>query len=302
MIQEPEESGTSVIDLSILIASRNASETIQQCLQSLDDQQTDHAYEVIIVDSSVDQTPEIIKKFYPHFTLLEFSERKYCGDARNIGISRAKGNLIAFIDADCTVSTNWIDNVILAHREPYLAIGGAIANGNKDDYVGWAAYFTEFSKWMPTENSCFFEDVAGASMTYKKQVFQRFGYLIEGTYGSDTEFHWRMAGAGEKIRFNPSLVVYHHNISNLKSFLSHEFIHGRYFGRVRARHKSFSTFRKYAYAILFPLIIGKLSFKLVQNNISNPVYLRHFIRCLPIVLLGPVSWTFGEIAGYLSRD
>ncbi len=82
--------------------------------------------------------------------LIRSSKRKYCGDARNTGLAQARGRVIALIDADCTAPKNWAREILQSHEtNAALAIGGTIANCEPASLVAWAAYFSEFSSWMP---------------------------------------------------------------------------------------------------------------------------------------------------------
>ena len=65
-------------------------------------------YEIIIVDNnSKDNTPEIIKK-YKVIYLNEKKQSSYA--ARNKGIKKAKGNILAFVDGDCIPDKEWLKN------------------------------------------------------------------------------------------------------------------------------------------------------------------------------------------------
>lgn len=290
---------SSVPDVSIVIATRNASETIEDCIKSIKDQETRFLYEIIIVDSSTDGTDEIIRSGYPELRLYTFDTRKFCGDARNIAVSVARAPIVAFIDADCTTAKGWVDAVIEAHQAPHLAIGGAIGNGTPESYVGWAAYFTEFSQWKPDYEKKELTDIAGASMTYKKEVFEEFGSFIEGTYCSDTEFHWRLQERGQHLLFAPSILVYHRNIAKLSNLLLHEFHHGLSFAKVRVQSRSFSKLKTWVYIVLIPLVLCKLITKNIFLNICNRVYGRHYIMAFPLTALGIMFWTLGELKGYI---
>jgi glycosyltransferase involved in cell wall biosynthesis len=285
--------------LSVIIASYNARDVIDSCLKSLEAQRGDGPFEVIVVDSSTDGASQIIREKFPWVDLYVFPQRMYCGEARNFGISVARGDIVAFIDADCTADSRWVSEILKAHESPRLAIGGSIGNGNPESYVGWGAYFSEFSQWMPARASRTLEDVAGANMSYKKEAFGRFGSFIEGTYCSDTEFHWRLKDAGHHVLFLPSLRVYHKNIPSLGRFLIHEFHHGLSFARVRVRSRNFSFLRRASYASLSPLIAAWLLSKIAWRNVKNPVYLKDFLKTLPVVALGAASWSLGELVGYI---
>lgn len=286
-------------ELSLIIASYNAETTIQECLQSLTAQIGGHSFEIIVIDSSADKTPEIVNTHFPQVRLFHFDERKYCGDARNIGISEARADIVAFIDADCTAKENWVQEILRAHQSDNPAIGGTVDIANPDSYVGWAAYFCEFSQWMPGTPTGWMDDIAGANMSYKKEIFDKHGVYVKGTYCSDTHFHWRLAEEGNFLRFIPSIIVSHCNIDKLDRFFKHEFFHGRCFARVRAQSKCFSKWKRYTYAVFSPLIPLRLLAKVGFNNLKNRVYFNQFLKSLPLLKLGIICWSMGEAVGYI---
>jgi len=285
--------------LSVIITSYNSGNLLERCLESLRDQKTDKRFEIVVVDSSPNGLTMGIGERFSKVRWYQFSERKFCGDARNFGLSVTQGEIIAFIDADCRAEPNWIDNILKAHQSPHLAIGGAIANGNPNCFIGWAAYFCEFSQWMPNTPSKPLRDIAGANMSYKRKAFEIFGPLIEGTYSSDTEFHWRLGRNGHNLQFHPSMLVSHHNIHQLGKFLRHEFEHGRSFAKVRMISQGFSKWRKWFYGIFFFLIPGWLFLKVGSRNFKNRIYLFYFLKTWPLLMLGLMSWSLGECVGYL---
>jgi glycosyltransferase involved in cell wall biosynthesis len=287
------------IQLSVIIASYNSGNLINSCLESLENQNTDQPFEIIVVNSSSDGEVALLGKRFPNVRLYQFPERKFCGDARNFGLSVAKGQIIAFIDADCRADQNWANQILKAHQSSYLAIGGAIANGNPESTIGWAAYFCEFSQWMPNAPSKPFKDIAGTNMSYKKRIFEEYGGFIEGTYSSDTEFHWRLKKNGRILQFVPSILVFHHNIDQLRRFLRHEFEHGRSFARVRMNSQRFSEWRRLFYGTFSFLIPGWLLLKIGLRNFKNRIYLSHFLKASPLLMFGLISWSLGEYAGYV---
>ena len=291
MLTEPQ--------LSVVIASYNAEKTIATCLESLRNQKTDKKFEIIIVDSSTDDTAILVEKRFPAVRLHRFSERKFCGDARNWGVSVATGEIIAFIDADCVASNDWVDKILTAHQSSHLVIGGAIANGNPDSIVGWAAYFCEFSRWIPNTPSAWMADIAGANMSYKRKVFSDLGKFIERTYSSDTDFHWKLEKFGHHPQFVTSIQVFHHNIDTFLKFILHEFDHGKSFAQVRVSGKKFSKLRRLIYATFFFLIPLKLLLEIGFRNFKNRIYGIHFLKSLPLLIPGLISWSFGECVGYI---
>ncbi len=285
--------------VSVIIASYNSIDTIEATLASLEGQAARERCEIIVVDSSTDGTANFIKEHFPGIRVLEFSGRKFPGDARNEGIRVSRGRIIAMTDADCSAAPLWLENIIRAHEAEHPVVGGAIACGNPESYVGWGAYFSEFSHWQPSGPPRFVADMAGANISYKRELFDDHGAFIKGAYCSDTEFHWRLAGEGHRIHFDPSVLVYHRNIDRLGRFLSHEFFHGKSFALMRCRAKAFSPARRSFYALLSPLIFLKLFARNAAQSVLFGAYTVSYLKALPVTMLGIACWTSGEAAGYV---
>jgi len=288
--------------ISVIVASYNSRMTIEKCLRSLVSQTTSHPYEVIVVDSSHDGTGDLIQRKFPEVRLHVFPDRKYVGAARNQGIALARGDIIALTDADCTAEENWIEEIFKAHLFSYPAIGGAIANGNPENRVGWAAYFCEFSAWIPSQRPGWKGDIAGANMSYKKEVFSKFGKFIEGTYCSDTEFHWRLHKESISLRFEPNILVKHHNIIHFGQLMRHEFLHGKNFATVRIRGKKFSRGRRFVYVLFSPLLPIKLFLERGLKTLQSTFYLSQFLKSSPLLFFALLFWSAGEVVGYIRGE
>jgi GT2 family glycosyltransferase len=289
------------LPLSILIASYRAELTIAGCLASLRAQAVSEAHEIIVVDSSpTGATADIVTGGFPEAQCVREAERKFAGDARNVGLALARGEIIAQIDADCTADPDWMASLLRAHRQsPALAIGGAIGNANPDSLTGWAAYFAEFSRWMPGTAPQWMDDVAGANMSYKRRAFEEFGPYLAGTYCADTEFHWRLARAGHRVWFEPTIRVDHRNIDHPLALLAHEYRHGRSFARVRTGARRFSRFRRGLYAVGCGLIVLRLLQKIGRCQAETSTYRARFATALPPLTAVLLAWSLGEGVGYL---
>lgn len=285
--------------LSVIIPSYNASATIGDCLESLRNQATDERIEIIVVDSGSDGTAACVEERFPFARTYRFAERKFCGAARNWGVSQARADVLAFLDADCTASPTWVRAVLKAHERPDLVVGGAIATDLRGGPVSWAAFFCEFSRWMPHQPAGKMADVAGANMSYKRAAFDGIGSFLEGTYCSDTEFHWRLAARGHLPRFDPTILVTHHSISALRRYLRHEYAHGRDFGRVRARYWGWPPWKRALYTATGLLIPWKLLAHIAWRTVRHRAYLLRFLVSLPFLVLGLHAWVLGECSGYL---
>lgn len=109
--------------VSIAIITFNSEKTIEKCLSSVFDvDYPKDRYEVIVVDAgSTDRTREIIKKFpLEKFIIKEGALR---GEARDICVHEAKGEIIAMIDSDVfSLDNDWLTKAVREFDDPHVAL------------------------------------------------------------------------------------------------------------------------------------------------------------------------------------
>src|SRR5690606_36436728 len=94
--------------VTIIIPCYNAEKYIAETIESVINQ-TYKNWELIVVnDGSTDNSPDIIKEFVANDNRIAFIDKPNSGvsDSRNKGLEKAKGEYIAFLDADDV----WIEN------------------------------------------------------------------------------------------------------------------------------------------------------------------------------------------------
>jgi glycosyltransferase involved in cell wall biosynthesis len=84
--------------ISVIIPVRNEAEKIERCLEAVFNQ-TIKPFEVTVVDGhSRDRTVENAKKFSVKILYEDYGT---VGGARQVGVENARGEFVAFTDADC---------------------------------------------------------------------------------------------------------------------------------------------------------------------------------------------------------
>ena len=213
--------------ISVIIPSYNSEYTISKCIQSLKEQNNPEKFEIILADSSIDNTREIVKKDFPEVKIISFPEKTDPGTARNAGIKCATGDLIVFIDSDCIAGENWLIKHVQYHQKnsDVAAVGGSVLNGNSPkNIVGWSGYFGEFREFLPACPPEFRTHIPTLNISYKRWVFEKYGYFDPNFYPQeDLVFNYNLTNEGEKIFFDPSIKVWHTHRSKLGDFFNHQY-------------------------------------------------------------------------------
>lgn len=101
--------------ISVIIPVYNSGSTIRKCLESLNCQ-TYTNYEILIVDDgSTDNSLDICKEVCHHSNNVHIFHKENGGSAsaRNLGLEKAKGEWITFVDSDDWVYPDYLNNYVL---------------------------------------------------------------------------------------------------------------------------------------------------------------------------------------------
>ena len=110
------------MNVSIVIPTYNRKPILKKCLHSLENQNLNNKikdYEIIVVDDgSTDGTTKWIKENKTNLPHVVLYEQKHGGPAlgRNLGVMKAKNEIIIFIDSDLVV----LNDFILRHVEKLI--------------------------------------------------------------------------------------------------------------------------------------------------------------------------------------
>jgi len=272
--------------ISVVVASYNQEKTVKKCMESLLDQKTNVKYEIVVIDSSNNNAHNILKTYAPRIKLIHRSKRTYCGEARNIGIKNAKGDIIALTDTDCVVDKNWINNIYAAH-EKHDVVGGRILNGNPQNIFGWSLFLMEFGKYAINRNKVI-KTMAGANVSYKKNIFQKYGRLPSLILPvDDLIFNSRLQ---EEIFFSKDIIIRHTNKTNLLEIIKYSYSLGRGFGFVIKESDKGKFLAKYPF--LSPLLVLQSFFVLGHKTMHFPIFFM-FILTSPFIFINYIAWTVG---------
>ena len=108
--------------ISVVVPFFDSERYLADCIEALLSQEgVESSYEVILINNrSTDGSASIVER-YPDLIVLE-EETPGAYAARNTGIRRSRAPLIAFTDADCVVTGNWLQAILKGMEDPTVAI------------------------------------------------------------------------------------------------------------------------------------------------------------------------------------
>jgi GT2 family glycosyltransferase len=225
--------------LTVLIATYNRKNLLERCLLDLVDRAEELPEEVVIVVGGRDGSYEIVKNYQQHYEFFKLVEveNKSLGDSQNKGLPYCNGDIIATLDDDAFVFSDWTKMVKQCHLEHPEAgcIGGRIINLFPKNLI--ARLESHIGMPYDKEVGFYTRTVAGVSCTYKRETMEKVGYFDETLpAGMDSDYNWRVLKAGYKVWFDPKIKMYHRNRTKLKDFLKQQTWYGRGYYLVRKKN------------------------------------------------------------------
>lgn len=180
--------------VSVIIPVFNGEIFLEDAIKSVLNQNYDNLECIVVDDGSIDGSAAIAKKFEGIIYLHQ--EHKNVASARNLGVRKASGEYLAFLDADDIWDTNKLETQINYMEEnPYIDYSVTkhslfLTEGLKD-----------FPQWVRTNHSKE-ETIAyiPSSLIVRKSAFEIVGYFDESYFISDdSDWFLRARDAGIKL-------------------------------------------------------------------------------------------------------
>jgi glycosyltransferase involved in cell wall biosynthesis len=287
--------------VSVIIPSYNSEKSIAACLASLAQQMGAEAYEIILVDSSIDRTPDIVRTHFPQVRYFHLAERTLPGHARNYGIARARGKILALTDSDCVAAANWLQEILKAHESSYQVIGGGIINAFPWHPVSVAEYFLEFREFSAFSRRREIDILPTNNLAVRREIFERFGAFSGMRASEDVVFIHNLRRNGVKVLFEPRIQIRHLNRRAFRPFMRNQEIlgfHAALSRRILPLKGAALAQHPYVLPLLpFVRILRTMQFILHNRWPYNLKQLSEFVLTLPFFFLGACAWSWGFYRG-----
>jgi GT2 family glycosyltransferase len=225
--------------LSVIIVNYNTKNYLRQALQSIEASRDKIDKETIVVDNaSTDGSPAMIDSHFNWVKLIKTPQNLGYAAANNLGLTRAKGEYILFLNSDTQILSDTLTTMV-KFMDQHSNVGVSscrveLINGQIDPAshrgfpTPWAAltYFTgletAFPKlrlfgqyhqgWQDLSTVHEIDSPAGAFFLTRKKILDQVGGFDDRffMYAEDLDLSLRIKQAGWKIMYVPTTKIVHY--------------------------------------------------------------------------------------------
>lgn len=218
------------MNISVIVCTYNRCRTLATALESLAAQEMPASveWEVVVVDNnSRDQTREVVEALClrePQRFRYVFESKQGLSNARNRGITEARGAVLAFTDDDVTLDSKWLRSLTAPFSDDsWMGAGGRVRPERAFEPPDWLSTSNRYALAplamfdLGDQAGELGEPPFGANMAFRREMFDKYGVFRAdlGRCGDsmlsneDTEFGGRLLVGKERLRYEPSAVVFH---------------------------------------------------------------------------------------------
>ncbi len=226
--------------VSVVVACHNGSRTLRLCLSALARLRYPK-YEVIVVDDGSTDDSGVIAAAFPDFRYLR-QEHLGLSVARNTGIAAARGEVIAFTDADCRPDEDWLDYLVsdLVSGE-FVGVGGPNLLPPDDSWVAAVVLVSPGGPAHVMLNDRVAEHIPGCNMAFWKWALLEIGCFdpVFRRAGDDVDVCWRLQQRGHQLGFNAAAFVWHYRRSAVRDYVRQQQGYGEAEALLQRKHPEY---------------------------------------------------------------
>lgn len=200
---------TDTPQVSVIIPHFCQPEALRDCLASLDAQTLPRdRFEVLVIDNNSPGGTSAIEAIIGGRARLFVETTKGAGPARNRGAAEARGQVFAFIDADCVASPRWLEEGLVG-LERFDIVGGRV-----DVSVGDEAAMTgpeAFERVFAFDFRSYIEDkgfTGSGNLFCRREVFETVGGFRPAV-SEDKDWSQRATAMGFSLGYHDAAAIAH---------------------------------------------------------------------------------------------
>jgi GT2 family glycosyltransferase len=249
-------------------------------------------FEVIFVDNgSSDNSVRFVKsRFGQRGNLVVITSSANLGASvgRNLGIKRAKGDLVVFLDNDTRVDPEWLVELVrVFQKDPSVGVAQSkllrAENSRKIDSAGgFLDYLANpMQRGLMQDDDGQFEHVdeifyAGGAFMFRRDVLNRIG-LFDADYFfwyEDTDLSWRSWLAGYRIVYVPKSIVYHHSSGTTFQFSSSESMQYWIVNQITTQLKNYDLHNLVKFTLPYVMMRTVVNIVLIKRSAHSRLFVK----------------------------
>jgi GT2 family glycosyltransferase len=205
--------------VSVIVPTYNREEILCKTIEQLISQNYGN-YELIIVDQTLNHQPETLLFIENNRNKMRFYSIASPGlpNARNFGVSVARGDIIIFSDDDVILGKDWIRSHVRNFSKPQIGgvAGRVLEIGQGIEKIERIGQITSWGRVIGNRNSSVRTKVqwaSGGNSSFRRDLILEAGGFDENFKGNaifeDVDFSFRLRKLGYEIIFEPSAEILH---------------------------------------------------------------------------------------------
>jgi GT2 family glycosyltransferase len=242
--EAPDEAGAVVrrpadstpVDLSILIASYDTVDYLEECLESIYRNPPEVPFEVLVVDNdSPDRSADMVREKFPRVRLLVLEENVGFARANNVAMQHARGHYLLLLNSDTRVLPGSLTRLLaVMKRHPRVgAVGCKQLDGDGHLKLTWGrfpSFYNEIVRkvlhWRLRIDGSQVRDyldrkyngtssvdwVSGSCLLARREAVDEAGLLDENIFMYFEDIDWcrRMQAQGWQVLYEPGVNIVHY--------------------------------------------------------------------------------------------
>jgi glycosyltransferase involved in cell wall biosynthesis len=267
--------------VSIIIPAYNEEASLPLCLKSIADLDWPKTHlEVIVIDNgSIDSTCDIARSFG---AIVLQDDTKNVSGLRNLGAGHARGDILAFVDADCVVSPDWVACAARYFGDDTVAAWGSAPKIPENATWVQNTWFIVRQKKTHVADVDWLESM---NLFVAKKVFMKAGGFDESLETcEDVDFSYRVSAYGKIVSDRSIKVVHLGEAATMAEFFKKELWRGRSsFSGVFAHGISFKELPSLAVPVYFGIFLPACLIFLMFHLTAATGWMVLAAACFPIL-------------------
>jgi glycosyltransferase involved in cell wall biosynthesis len=226
--------------ISVVVPVRDGLPWMEEQLRALVEQESAEPWEIVVADNgSTDQSLAVARRWAetePRIRVVDASRALGPGAARNVGVRAARGELLAFCDADDVVQPGWLSAFAEALAGADVA-GGVFDNWSLNGFTAPSPGAAEPPPAM--RQFSFLEAGLSSNLAVRRNAFEDVGgFAEELLVGEDTDLCWRLQLHGYRFVIADRALIARRDRRGFREVFRRYMAYGRCGPVLYARHRA----------------------------------------------------------------